>query len=264
MTLERQVKFWLATLAVLALALWLLSPVLLPFVAGMVLAYLLNPLASRLERLGLNRLMAALLVVVLVVLAFVVIILLIAPVLGTQLVAFIEHIPGYARRLQALATDPSRPWLSKLIGEGLGTDTSVGDLVTQGMGWLAAFVRSLWSGGQAVVSVFALLVVTPVVAFYFIYDWRRMIETADGWVPVQHRETVRALMREIDAAIAGFVRGQTLVCLILGTFYAVALSLTGLNFGLLIGLLSGLLTFIPYVGSLTGLVLSVGVAVAQF
>jgi len=114
------------------------------------------------------------------------------------------------------------------------------------------------------VSVFSLVVITPVVAFYLIYDWHRMIRTVDGWVPRQQRETVRQLAREIDAAISGFVRGQTAVCLILGSFYAVALTLSGLNFGLLIGLISGLITFIPYVGSMTGLVLSTGVAVAQF
>jgi len=91
-----------------------------------------------------------------------------------------------------------------------------------------------------------------------------MIRTADGWIPVQQRETVRQLARDVDAAIAGFVRGQTAVCLILGSFYAVTLTLSGLNFGLLIGLISGVITFIPYVGSMTGLILAVGVAVAQF
>jgi predicted PurR-regulated permease PerM len=106
--------------------------------------------------------------------------------------------------------------------------------------------------------------VTPVVAFYLIYDWHRMIRTADSWIPVQQRETVRQLARDVDAAIAGFVRGQTAVCLILGSFYAVALTLTGLNFGLRIGLISGVITFIPYIGSMTGLILAVGVAVAQF
>ena len=108
------------------------------------------------------------------------------------------------------------------------------------------------------------MVVTPVVAFYLIYDWHRMIATADSWVPVNQRETVRQLAREVDAAIAGFVRGQTAVCLILGSFYAVALTLSGLNFGLLIGLISGVITFIPYVGSMTGLTLAMAVAVAQF
>ena len=262
--IPRQVYFWLAALALVILLLWLLSEILLPFVAGLAIAYLLTPLTDRLERAGVNRLAAALLIITLVVLAFIYLILLVAPILGAQLTSFIESVPGYVSRLQALLTDPSRPWLQKLLGAGFNADKSIGDLVTQGVGWITGFIRSLWSGGRALISLFSLVVVTPVVAFYLIYDWHRMLRTVDGWVPVKQRETVRALARETDAAISGFVRGQTAVCLILGSFYAVALTLSGLNFGLLIGLISGLITFIPYVGSMTGLVLAVAVAVAQF
>ncbi len=261
---QRQVVFWLAALAAFILVLWLLSEILLPFVAGLAIAYLLNPLTDRIERLGVNRLIAALIIITLVVMAIVLLILLVAPILGSQLSSFIGNFPGYVTKLQSLLSDPSRPWVQKLLGAGFNADKSLGDLVTQGAGWLTTFLKSLWSGGRAVVSLFSLIVVTPVVAFYLIYDWHRMVDTVDGWVPVHQRATVRRLAREIDAAIAGFVRGQSLVCLILGTFYAVALTLSGLNFGLLIGLISGLITFIPYVGSLTGLILALGVAVAQF
>jgi predicted PurR-regulated permease PerM len=262
--LKRQAIFWAAAVCVVVLALWLLSEILLPFVAGLAIAYLLTPVTDRLERLGVNRLVAALLIITFVVLALVYLILLVAPILGGQLSSFIDSVPGNVTKLQTLLSDPSRPWLQKLLGAGFNADKSIGDLVTQGVGWLTTFLRSLWSGGRALMSVFSLVVVTPVVAFYLIYDWHRMIRTVDGWVPRQQRETVRQLAHEIDAAISGFVRGQTAVCLILGSFYAVALTLSGLNFGLLIGLISGLITFIPYVGSMTGLVLATGVAVAQF
>ncbi|HEY1309376.1 MAG TPA: AI-2E family transporter [Pseudolabrys sp.] len=261
---ERQIVFWLAIVAVFVLLLWLLSEILLPFVAGAAIAYLLTPVTDRIERLGVNRLAAAFLIITLVVMAIVVLILLVAPILGGQLTSFIDNIPGYVTRLQSLLSDPSRPWIQKVLGAGFSADKSFGELVTQGVGWLTSFLKSLWSGGRALVSLFSLVVVTPVVAFYLIYDWHRMIRTADGWIPVPQRETVRRLAREIDAAIAGFVRGQTAVCLILGSFYAVALTLSGLNFGLLIGLISGVITFIPYVGSMTGLILALGVAVAQF
>jgi predicted PurR-regulated permease PerM len=261
---QRQVIFWLAALAVFILALWLLSGVLLPFIAGMAIAYLLTPLTDRLERLGINRAVAALLIIALAVLAFVYLILLVAPILGGQLSSFIDNIPGYVSKLQGLLNNPSRPWVQKLLGAGFNPDKNMGDLVSQGVGWLTTFLHSLWSGGRALVSLFSLVVVTPVVAFYLSYDWHRMIRTVDDAIPRNHRATVRELAREVDAAIAGFVRGQTAVCLILGSFYAVALTVSGLNFGLLIGLISGLITFVPYVGSLTGLVLAVGVAVAQF
>jgi predicted PurR-regulated permease PerM len=232
-------------------------------VAGMGLAYLLDPVAKSLQRAGVNRLLATLLIVGLFVVAFLLLLILFVPILGAQLTAFIERLPGYIARLQALVTDPSRPWLRQIVGEGF-RDADIGDLVRQGAGWLAGFLSSLWSGGQALISIFSLLIVTPVVAFYLLHDWDRMVETIDGWVPRQHRETVRALAREIDVVLAGFVRGQTAVCLILGSFYAAGLSLAGLNFGLLIGLVSGVISFIPYVGSMTGLVLAVGVAIAQF
>ncbi len=262
--LRRQVYFWLAALAVVVLALWLLSPILLPFVAGAAIAYLLTPVTDRLERYGVNRLAAALIIISLVVLAFVYMILLVAPILAGQLTSFIVAIPGYVGKLQSLLTDQSRPWVQKLLGAGFNPAASISDLVTQGVGWLTTFLQSLWSQGRALVSLFSLVVVTPVVAFYLMYDWHRIIRNVDEAIPLNQRETVRELAREIDAAIAGFVRGQSAVCIILGSFYAVALTVSGLNFGLLIGLISGLITFIPYVGSMTGLVLSVGVAVAQF
>jgi predicted PurR-regulated permease PerM len=261
---QRQLIFWLAALLLFVLALWLLSEILLPFIAGLAIAYLLTPLTDRLEHLGVNRLVAALLIITVVVLALIYLILLVAPILGGQLSSFIESVPGYVTKLQALLGDPSRPWIQKLLGAGFNADKSIGDLMAQGVSWLTAFLHSLWSGGRALVSVFSLVVVTPVVAFYLIYDWHRMIRTVDGWIPLHQRDTVRGLANEIDAAISGFLRGQTGVCLILGAFYALALTLTGLNFGLLIGLISGVITFIPYVGSMTGLVLSLGVAVVQF
>jgi len=265
MTIERQITFWIAALAVFIALLWLLSPVLLPFVAGAALAYLLNPLARRLERLGIPRALSGLVIIVLVIALLIVLVLLLAPILASQLSSFVDRVPAYVTRLQAVIADPSHAWLQKIIGDRLpDASKSVGDLVTQGASWLGSFARSLWSGGQALVSILSLIVVTPVVAFYLLCDWDRMIAAIDGWVPRPQQATVRQLAREIDAAIAGFVRGQTGICLILATYYAVALALTGLNFGFLIGFAAGVLSFIPYVGSLTGLVVAMGLAVAQF
>lgn len=264
-SLDRHVMFWLAALVIVALVLWLLGEVLLPFVAAMALAYVLHPLTTRLERRGINRPLAALAMITLVVLAFIALILLIVPIVVSQLAAFIEHIPGYVRRVQALIADPSRPWLQRVLGEGIsGGDKAVTDLVTQGLSWFTAFLGSLWAGGRALVSIFSLLVVTPIVAFYLLNDWRRLVAALDQWIPLPQRDTARSLAHDINTAIAGYVRGQSLVCLLLGSYYAVGLTLAGLNFGLLIGLISGLITFIPYVGSMTGLVLALAVAIPQF
>jgi predicted PurR-regulated permease PerM len=263
MTLTRQMTFWVLTFFVGMLALWVLSGILLPFVAGMALAYLFDPLARRLQRLGVNRLLAALVIIGAVVLIFVALILIFVPLLLGQIGAFIESLPNYVQRLQGLVLDSNREWLRKVVGDSVA-DVQIGDLVKQGAGWITTFLKGLWSGGQTLISIFSLVVVTPVVAFYMLYDWDRMVATVDGWIPVHHRATVHELAREMNDAIAGFLRGQTAVCLILGSFYAVALTVAGLSFGLLIGLGAGIVTFIPYVGSMSGLVIAGGVAIAQF
>jgi len=266
MTIQRQIVFWIAALVLAAFVLWVLRDILLPFVAGFALAYLLDPFADRLQRLGLGRLTATILILVVFLLVFILALVLLVPLAGNQLVAFVDRLPSYVARLQALAAQQGGPLLERIGGPDALADIqrSIGDLVGQGAAWIARFLQGLWSGGQAILSVFALLVVTPVVAFYLLVDWDRMVRTVDTWLPLQQRDGIRSVARDIDVAIAGFIRGQASVCLILGTFYAVGLSLIGLNFGALIGMTAGLLSFIPYVGSLTGLLLSVGVAIVQF
>jgi len=264
MKLEREALFWIIAFGVLVLCIWVLGDILLPFVVGTALAYLFNPLANRLQRFGMPRIVAAFLIIGLFALAFVMLVLVFAPIFGGQLVSFIQNVPGYVQRLQTLLAESNSPWLQKIGAQGMVEDKAISDLVSQGMGWLTTFINSLWSGGRTLISIFSLAVVTPVVAFYLICDWNRMVATIDSWIPLPYRPTVQQLGHEIDLAIAGFVRGQSSVCLLLGSFYAVSLSLVDLNFGLLIGLVSGIITFIPYIGSMTGLVLAVGVAVAQF
>jgi len=267
MTFERQVIFWVAALAALIAFIWLLGDVLLPFVAGMALAYLLDPIARRGERMGIKRPISALIVLTLVVVVLVVGAMLAAPILSDQLSAFVDNLPGYLARLHSLVTDPGRPWLAKLFGGSLpdgDAGKSLGGLASQASGWIAGFATSLWSGGRAVFSVLSLLIITPVVAFYLLCDWDRVVATVDGWIPRHHRDTIHRLAREMDNAIAGFVRGQAVICLILGLFYAVGLTLSGLNFGFLIGLMTGLFSFVPFVGALSGFLVAAIVAIAQF
>ncbi|MGL4241623.1 MAG: AI-2E family transporter [Beijerinckiaceae bacterium] len=266
MTLQRKIGFWLAALAVFILVVYVLRDVLMPFAAALVLAYLLDPLADRLERMGLGRLAATLLILIVFVSLFVAILVVVVPLIGTQAAAFLERLPGFVKRLQTLIAEQGQPILQRIGGEKAMADIqqSLGDVVGKGASWLGTFLSGIWSGGQALMSVLSLLVITPVVTFYLLLDWDRMIAKIDGWVPVAQRSTVRRLASEIDGAVAGFLRGQTLVCLMLGFMYALGLFLVGLNFGIFIGLLAGLISFIPYVGSLIGLVIAIVVAIAQF
>jgi predicted PurR-regulated permease PerM len=274
MRIQWQVAFWVSAFLIVVLMLWLFSGVLLPFMAGLALGYLLDPVADRLERLGLGRLSATLVIMGGFMLSFVLLFVLVAPVLGHQLAMFIEAFPTYVAKLQELVTQISRQaaaeyggFLTEKLGLEIPTPTelkaSTTDLLGQGAQWAASLLKSVWTNGTAFVGLMSLLFVTPVVGFYMLLDWDKLVSTIDGLVPLRHRETVHMLAREIDSALAGFLRGQSLVCLFLGFWYGTGLSLIGLNFGLLIGISAGLLSFIPYVGSLTALVLSSAVALVQ-
>jgi predicted PurR-regulated permease PerM len=188
-----------------------------------------------------------------------------APFLGSEVAACIEDFPAYIRRLYEFATDPSRPWLRRIVTDGFGiAEQSSDDLSHLATGWLTGSLRSLWSGGEAVLSVLSLLVVTPIVTFYLVYDWVRIVAALDRSVPAEHRDLVRTLARDVDDTIGHFLRGQGVICLVLAAFYAIALKSIGLNHGLLIGIVAGVIGFIPYLGSLTGMVLSLSMAIVQF
>ncbi len=264
MRIERQIAFWVAAVLVFAGLLWLLHDILLPFVVGAALAYLLDPLASRLVKHGVSRLVASLLILGGFVLVFVGVFLVVTPVLANQFSAFAKHLPEYMQRLQTLLSDPTRPWLNQIFGNAPGSDWSFGVLLNKLAGYMTEALPSLLTKGAALLSVLSLIVITPVVAFYLLSDWARVVNSFDGLIPIKQREMVRGLARQIDMAISGYLHGQLIVCVILGCYYAFGLTMVGLSFGLLIGAVSGLLTFIPYVGSLTALVVSTAVACAEF
>ena len=263
MTVRQQTAFWIGALAFFVLFLWLLSGILLPFIVGAGLAYILDPVADRLERAGMNRFWATITILIVTVVIFVLLILLAVPILVDQFAGFVAKVPAYVAQLRELADQ----FLRSRLGRFVGTDearSGVEKVATQATAWIGAVLASIWAGGRALVNVVGLVVVTPVVAFYLLYDWDRMLARLDTLMPRDHVGTVRMLSKQIDRAMAGFVRGQGTVCLILGVFYAVSLTALGLNFGFLIGSVAGLINFIPFVGSIVGFVLSVGVALFQF
>ncbi|MCB1483173.1 MAG: AI-2E family transporter [Rhodobiaceae bacterium] len=265
MTLNQQLRFWVIALAAVLALLWLFADILLPFVAGMALAYLLDPVADRLERMGLPRLAATLLILAVFTVIFIVAVVALVPVLASQLDALILRFPEYADRLKTLFDRWSQGWLGRILHDGTsGIESNIGTILQNLAAWFGTFMKSLLNGGLAVVNMVALFVVTPVVAFYMLVDWDNMIARLDDLLPRDHKQTVREIMSQIDEALAGFIRGQTMVCLILGGFYAIGLTTIGLNFGLLIGLGAGLISFVPYVGSISGFLVAISVALVQF
>ncbi|MCG5482788.1 MAG: AI-2E family transporter [Sinorhizobium meliloti] len=265
MGLQRQIFFWLLVLVGFIAFLLVFSSILLPFLAGMALAYFLDPVADRLERLGLSRLMATIAILVAFVVVLALSLMIIVPLVVTQAAEFIQKMPGYITRLQEFLTDSQSTLLPDwLAGQMTTIKQNSAKLLEQGASFLGTLFQQIWNSGLALLNILSLFVITPVVAFYLLLDWDRMVDRVDSWIPRDYVEVVRQIARDMNTTIAGFVRGQGSLCVILGLYYGIGLSMVGLNFGLLIGLFAGMISFIPYVGSLVGLVLALGVALVQF
>ncbi|MEO0383325.1 MAG: AI-2E family transporter [Pseudomonadota bacterium] len=293
MTIQRQAIFWALAAAALIAFIYVFSSILLPFVAGMAIAYLLDPAADWFERRGFSRLWATLSITALALVIVVVGLLLLVPLLIEQTIGLIEalrpFIPETLRTIFGLADEdfqainaimapaseqdlvtrqsffPSEMTFDAIMS-WLGTLNLdlIRDFIEANAGTMAALASRVLDQGAAVVGVLSTLIITPIVAVYMLYDWDNLVARVDGLLPRDHADTIRDLAKKIDNVMAGFIRGQFILAVILGTFYATALTLVGLNFGLLIGLGAGLLSFIPYIGSIVGFGTSVGVAMVQF
>lgn len=260
MSVGQQLKYWGIAAAVFFLMLWGLGNVILPFLVGGAIAYFLDPVADRLQRLGLSRVAATALISVFALMTFVILSLLIFPMLIRQLTDLVNAAPQILQQLQ----DFLYANFPQVFDEGSvvrSTLVSIGKTV-QARG--AELASTVLSSALSVINAVVFIVVVPVVAFYLLLDWDNMVARIDTLLPLQHRETIRGIARDIDRVLAGFVRGQVSVCLILGTFYSVALMFAGLDFGLIVGAIAGLITFIPYIGALIGGALAIGLALFQF
>ena len=260
-------RFWLAAAAVFLLLLWLLNDILLPFVVGIVVAYFLDPVVHRLQRLGLSRAMATAAVTIMAVLLTVAVAMAILPPLFGQVQALIVKIPEYVVKASMRIQPLVEPLMHKLGMQPL----SVQDLQAKAAQWAGSALAVAGSvagqvaqRGVAIINLLGLLFITPVVTFYMLRDWEKVLAAIDGALPLDHADTIRKLARESNAAIAGYLRGQALVCLCLGSIYAIGLSLVGLQFGLVIGVIAGAISFIPFVGTFVGAVMALGMALAQF
>jgi predicted PurR-regulated permease PerM len=262
----RQFLFWVFVTAAAVFLLWELSGMLLPFVLGMALAYVSDPFADRLERLHVPRWLSSLLVLGLIVGLGILFLVLVIPVIANQAVQLAEQMPHYLDLVRHRFLPQLTRFVAKVGGPHDAADVqkAAGAYVGSVSSWLFGMLSHLWSSGLAIANVIYVMVLTPLVAFYFLRDWDLMVAKLDSWSPLRHRDDLRGLAGEIDDILAGFIRGQATVCVIVGAYYAVALSLAGLEYGAIIGTAAGILSFIPYLGAITGLIASVTVAFIQF
>jgi predicted PurR-regulated permease PerM len=261
----RQGLFWLLALALFFLLLRLLSGMLLPFVAGFGIAYLLAPLVAWLTRWKVPRGLASLVILLLFVFLLVTVIVLIVPVIEMQAAQLVRAAPalaGYVRdeaqHLLDLAEKELPPEEIQKARDLIGGWTGAA------LGWVAGLAEGLLTRSLAIANLVALLLITPLVAFFLLRDWPTIVAKVDELLPRPYAATIREQLRLVDATISGYMHGQALVSLIVGVYYAVTLGVVGLNFAFIIGILVGILSFIPYVGEATGVLLAVGLAAMQW
>lgn len=262
----RDLVLWWGGLAVLCLLLfYYVSDILLPFVVAVISAFFLDPAADKLEKAGLSRMVATAVITVSFFLFGALVLLIIGPLLYDQLASFVQKIPHYVNFVQ----DSVMPVFNKTLAS-FSPDTleqaqsSLGSVSTQVLQVLTGLLKSIWNSGVAVVNLLSLIFITPIVTFYILRDWDVMVAKANSLLPKKHAGTIRDLAGQIHTTLAGYIRGQTNVCLFLAVFYTIGLSLVGLEFALFVGIATGILSFIPYVGSLFGLLTSTLLAFFQF
>jgi predicted PurR-regulated permease PerM len=260
LTMQNQAKYWGAAAAIFLALLWFFGDVMLPFVIGGAIAYLLDPFADRLERAGLSRVAATSTISIVMIFLVVLLILAVIPALINQLTALIDSAPEMAKRLQMFLLERF-PGLNDETSTIRQTLSQIGQAI-QSRG--AELADTVIGSALGVINALILLVVVPVVAFYLLLDWDNLVARLDHLLPRDHAPVIRQLGRDVDKVLAAFVRGQLSVCLVLGIFYCVALMLAGLQFGLIVGAVAGAITFIPYVGALIGGALAIGLALFQF
>ncbi len=265
MSKEKQVIFWIIGFAVFFITLNALASMLMPFVAGLAIAYFLDPIADRLERFGFSRALATTIIILNFFILVIIILILLIPLLQAQIISLVSMLPDLIERIRLFI----QPFVESLQA-GLGPEEldqlklTAGSYGGQAIEWLSGIVSEIWRGGVAFFNLISLILITPIVSFYLLRDYDSITEWVDNHLPLSSRSTINQQIQLIDEAIAGFVRGQASVCLVLMIWYGIALTSIGLNSGLLVGIGAGAISFIPYLGAATGIIVGLLIATIQF
>ena len=250
--------FWLLVAIIMALSFYFLRTILLPFVIGIAVAYFLDPVVDKLEERKWNRSLATLFTLFVFLALVIFLVFLLVPVLTNQIKNFAQFLPIVKDKLQ-LIIDAVAGILNNKV------DAKVLDVPASGLvKWSTKMLGGVIDGGAAIADLLSLLLITPLVAFYLLRDWDLIVEKVYDWFPIRHKDTLQEQLNEIDKKLAAFVRGQGTVCLILASYYAITLTMAGLEFGVVIGVFAGLISFVPFVGAIFGGLLSIGLAYLQF
>ena len=265
---QKHMIFWGFIVALLFAFVWVFQSVLLPFIVGLAIAYLLNPAVNAMGRAGVSRSLVTIIILsafFIVVAAFLA---LVTPIAIRQGMEFANDLPSYIDRLIAFLS-PYADKLAGALGQGESIDlrallqNHIGTAASVGKAVISATLSGLGAGGQAITGTLSLLIITPLVSFFAIKDWPRITAWVEDLFPRPHKKTIMGVLKDIDQKLSGFVRGQLTVALVLAVFYAAALTIAGLNYGIVVGFVIGLLSIVPMVGSIVGLLVGVVLAWLQ-
>lgn len=261
---KKVIIFWIIVAAVLIGLTYAVRGILLPFILAFVLAYILNPLVVRWQKKGASRTKASLGVLVGLIVAILSVFLILIPILQAQIIGFVQKVPAYANALW-IKLQPLFDWFGSYIShEQISLFKQ--SLSSQSLGFFNKIGLALLdtvSGGLILFNIITFILITPVITFYLLNDWETIVTKIKGLVPEKKKDFIQGQMAQIDTTLSAFIRGQAMVCLFLALFYGIGLTLIGLDLGFGVGFVAGVLSFIPYVGSLTGFILSLLLAVTQ-
>lgn len=257
--------FWLIVAALVFLFVYAIKAILLPFVVGILAAYFLDPAADRLERAGLSR-NASTAVITLGFFSLITLLLIIlSPMIYRQLSDFVQMIPQLIDDWRSVIEPKIDALLGQVGSESLkNAKDAMSDASGTIFGKAGTMVTNILASGAALINLVSLLVLTPVVSFYMLRDWDKVVAKVDELLPLAYADTIREQIAIIDDTISGFIRGTLNVMIVLGTFYAIALSVVGLDFAIIIGLIGGVMIIIPYAGTFISGLAAVGMAYLQF
>ena len=255
----------LGILLAIIFSLSIISNILMPFTVGIIIAYFLDPAADKLENKGFSRTVATLIILTLFIFIISLFIAIIGPILYQQTLSLLSQLPTYINSFNSFIT----PYIENLYKEfGYEEGYKSSSILQEISEYMIIFSKNialnLWQSSIAFINLFSLVFITPVVSFYLLKDWDLMISNINKLLPLKYKKEIRGQFRMIDRTLSSYIRGQTNVCLILGIFYAISLSLAGLNYGFLIGFLTGIFSFIPYFGVFIGMATGVTIAMFQF
>ncbi len=257
---------WLVLAAVLCALLWVLGPALTPFLVAALFAYLFNPLIERLEKRGVSRPWSVSLLFLVMTLALVGIVLVLIPFIENQIANFLRQLPTWVDWAETVA----RPWIEQHLGVSLGAvDSKRIVAMLQGHwqeagGFATNLLAKVSKSGFAIIAWLLNLVIIPVAAFYLLRDWNIVVERIHALIPRSIEPVVARLARESDETLGGFLRGQLSVMIVLGAIYAIGLWAVGISVGPLIGMIAGLISFVPYLGAIVGVLMGVIAALVQY